>query len=65
MSNTHRVVQTEGGERSHVVKLGMFFDGEGRALCGERPFPERWFIPGKPAQRKDACPACLAAVRRS
>lgn len=65
MSVNHKIVQTDGQPRAHVVKLGVFFDGEGKALCGLSPFPERWYMPGNPADRKDACPACLARVRRT
>jgi hypothetical protein len=64
MSGDTRIVQTDDSKRAHVVKLGMFFDGEGKALCGATPFPERWYIPGNPADRKDACPGCLTAMRR-
>lgn len=60
----HRIVQTDGSRRAHAVKLGMFFDGEGKALCGERPFPERWFIvTGSKVERKALCPGCMAALR--
>lgn len=65
MSDT-RIVQTDGSTRAHVVKLGMFFDGEGKALCGARPFPERWYIVASSGvARKDACPDCLTRVRRA
>lgn len=63
--NDHRVVQTDDKPRSHVIKLTGFFDGTGKALCGATAFPERWYMPGNPADRKDACTACLARVRRT
>lgn len=65
MSSTHRIVQTDESKRAHIVRLGMFFDGEGKALCGERPFPERWYIvTGGKVERKDVCPGCLNARRK-
>ena len=60
---SYRIVETDGQSVAHVVKLGMFFDGTGRALCGRRPFPEKWGIPYS-GTRKTVCLECLR-VRRS
>lgn len=65
MSRDTRIVQTDESKRAHIVRLGMHFDGEGKALCGARPFPERWYmVTGGRVERKDVCPACLAEARR-
>jgi hypothetical protein len=59
-----RVVEIDGDPRAHLVDLGQFFDGTGKALCGRKPFPERWGISYDPDGRKSACVACLN-VRRT
>lgn len=65
MSRDTRVVQTDESKRAHVVRLGVHFDGEGKALCGVRPFPERWYmVTGSQVERKPVCPACLQEARR-
>lgn len=58
-----RVVQIEGDPRAHLINLGVHWDGTGKALCGRKPFPERWGIVLNPEDRKDACTACLRARR--
>jgi hypothetical protein len=57
-----RRVQVESDTRDHIVKLGMFFDGDGRALCGRKPFPERWTQPVLPSER-ELCAGCRTALR--
>lgn len=58
-----RIVQTESDARAHIVKLGMFFDGEGKSLCGRKPFPERWTIVYDKDGRKPVCVGCLERRR--
>lgn len=58
----YRRVEIEADPRDHVIKLGMFFDGEGKALCGRKPFPERWVQPSMPSER-ELCAGCRTAVR--
>lgn len=55
MSTNARRVRTAGQERDHVQR---HFSPESRALCGKKPFPERWHMPvvGKD---KALCPACV------
>lgn len=62
MSDVRRV-QIEADPRDHVIKLGMFNDGSGKALCGRKPFPERWTQPALPSDR-ELCAGCRTAFRR-
>lgn len=50
--------------RDHIVKVAMFFDGEGKALCGSKPFPDEW-EELMPALGSDAmCRTCVQQVGR-
>lgn len=36
-------VRTESDTRlDHIAKLGVFFDGQGKSLCGKRAWPGKW-----------------------
>ncbi len=66
MSRDSRIVQTDESKRAHIVRLGVHFDGEGKALCGAKPFPERWYmVAGSAVERKPVCPDCLTRARRT
>lgn len=60
--NDYRRVEIEADPRDHVIKLGMFNDGTGKALCGRKPFPERWAQPVLPSDAP-LCAGCQQAVR--
>jgi len=37
-------VTAPGQRHEHILRLAMFQDGEGKALCGVKPFPDKWEI---------------------
>lgn len=59
---TYVRVTGKGARFDHIVRLHMFFDGEGKALCGVKPFPDRWeeLTPGSVGQ---ACAGCVSKVQ--
>ncbi|MGW6260358.1 hypothetical protein [Streptomyces sp. NPDC055085] len=65
MTNPYRQVCTDADPRAHIVKVGMFFDGENKALCGRKPFPDKWYIPaGIAGAQKSTCPGCVTAYKQ-
>lgn len=58
---TYLKVSAPGQTRDHIVRFHVFNDGQGKALCGTRPFPDKWeelmtgagFAP---------CPGCVGKV---
>lgn len=40
---TYVRVRSEADTRlDHIVKVGLFFDGSGKSLCGKSSWPSRW-----------------------
>jgi hypothetical protein len=37
-----RVAKDSDDRLSHVVKLGQFFDGTGKSVCGVKSWPGKW-----------------------
>ncbi|MFG3137682.1 hypothetical protein ACGFZA_15905 [Streptomyces sp. NPDC048211] len=52
-------VAASGQTRDHIVRLGQFFDGEGKALCGVKPFPDKWVEVNDDTAGVNPCPGCI------
>lgn len=51
----------EGDERfDHIVSYRLFLDGDSKALCGRKPFPEKWREGGT---GRKPCPTCVGRLR--
>ncbi|WP_406527348.1 hypothetical protein [Streptomyces sp. I8-5] len=55
-------VTAPGQARDHIAKLVQFFDGTGKALCGVKPFPDKW-EELMPSAGFTPCPGCVQKLR--
>lgn len=61
----HQSVTRDGDTKYyHIVAYHVFFDGESKAMCTARPFPEKW-AEGKGDGSLTACPTCVKALWES
>lgn len=56
----YTVVVLEDDPHRHVIGVGQFWDGEGKALCGRKPFPQKWAEAD--ALQEDNRPVCVGCV---
>lgn len=55
-----RVVKDSDDRLSHVVRIGQFFDGTGKSLCGVNSWPGKWVE----AKEQPLCVDCRDKIRR-
>lgn len=63
---TYRYVRvtTPIDRHDHVLRVGLFLDGEIKALCGVRPFPDKW-VEVRPGGDGVPCVGCVNGFRKA
>ncbi len=59
----YTVVVLEDDPHRHVIGVGQFWDGEGKALCGRKPFPQKWAESDQLDSIRRMCAGCANAYR--